>query len=177
MKRTIEKTLTGSSKSKWDTVKAFAAQAGRIVPLNELPFRAASNSINNFAVNALIDDDHRKRFIRSEIKSTWHDVKFDEKDIPGLIEGHPTEMYGKALERNLATSTRFRKYCSCVRSILANQRVYEKLYEATHPHHFLVSFAAYQNAIYVKSYCLLVRTYHLISHTRVIIIKLKSFFL
>jgi len=139
MKRAIEKILTGSSKAKWDTVAALAAQAGRNVPLKDLPFRTAANSINNFAINTLINDDHRKRYIRSEIKSTWHDIKFEDKDIPSLIEGHKPEMFGKALERNLGSSTRFRKYCSCVRSVLANEEIYGKLYEKTHPHHFLVS--------------------------------------
>jgi hypothetical protein len=138
IKRAIVKYSTGTTKAKWDVITDFAARAGKTLPLRELPFPHASNSINNYTINQEVDEYHRERFIRSQIKSTWNNVDFNDADIAELVEGHQSAQFGKALERNLASSIRFRKYCSCVRGILLNQGIYEGLYSGNHPHGFLV---------------------------------------
>ena len=139
LKRSIEIHCTGNAKQKWNDIICMVEAFGKRHDISALPFVEAAPTLNIYVTNRMVQDaDHIKSFRVSEKKSTWSTIKKSTEDIEQAVDQIPGDCYGRALERNLRTTTRFRKYTCAARNLLLNESLIQPLINDNgHPHSFL----------------------------------------
>jgi len=139
LKRSIEKLVVGNAKNKWSAIVDLVDQFGKKHDFSSLPFKEAAPSMNIYCSSQPVQNrEHIEAWRASKIRATWTEIKLPLGEVEQHVEMVRNDCYGKTLERNLKSTTRFRKYSSACRDLLLNQSLVEPLLaDRGHPHFFL----------------------------------------